>query len=172
VMQFKQQYFPIYMFKRDIGGREIVFIEPAKTTTLPGMHNLKVPAGDIKIFDQKYDYGGVELIKPDIDMVAYLPNLQGEAKEQALVYFPIYNILYDYRGRNYQAVIDGSSGEVFATDYPPRAAAPYHILTIVGFIAFFIITLLYFLSPLVPLVGLPIFFIAMFYLGYYIAKNR
>ncbi|MEW5761438.1 MAG: zinc ribbon domain-containing protein, partial [Candidatus Thermoplasmatota archaeon] len=42
VMQFKQQYFPIYMFKRDIGGREIVFIEPAKTTTLPGMHNLKV----------------------------------------------------------------------------------------------------------------------------------
>ncbi|MCK5253972.1 MAG: zinc ribbon domain-containing protein, partial [Thermoplasmata archaeon] len=72
-------YFPIFMFRRDLDGRENVYVEPAKSTTLPGLHSLKVPPGDLKVFDQKYDFAGVDLEQPNIEMVAYLDKLPGEA---------------------------------------------------------------------------------------------
>ena len=37
----KKVYFPVYMFRRDVDGREEVIIEPAGSTTLPGLHNLR-----------------------------------------------------------------------------------------------------------------------------------
>lgn len=137
VSGIKQQYFPVYLFRRNVGGSENVMLEPARTTTLPGMHSLKVPAGDIKIFDQNYKVD-VELLKPDIDMTAYLPGLPGEPKEQALLYFPLWAVSYKFNGKQYDAVIDGSSGEVFAADYPARSSAPYFALAAAAFILFFI----------------------------------
>ena len=138
ITQIKPQYFPIYMFKRDVSGQEQIIIEPAKSTTLPGMHSLKIPAGDIKIFDQKHNFGNIELIQPDINMNSYTQNLPGQSQEQALVYFPIWNITYEFQGKQYSSVIDGSNGEIFATEYPPRAEAPFLLISIGGFIAFFI----------------------------------
>ncbi len=137
VTEIKQTYFPVYLFKRDLGGKELVKVEPARSTTLPGLHSLKVPAGDIKIFDKDYAVGGIEILKPDIDMSAYLPNLPGAAKEQSLVYFPIWTVRYQYNGRPYDMVVDGSSGEVFAADFPARRGAPYLIIAGLAFIVFF-----------------------------------
>lgn len=138
IVSFKQQYFPVYLFKRDVGGQEKVLVEPARSTTLPGLHSLKVPAGDMKVFDQNYKVGDIELLKPDIDMTAYLPGLEGTPKEQALVFFPIWTVQYQYNGRTYSAIIDGSSGEVFAGEYPARKAAPYFLLAAGAFIVFFL----------------------------------
>ena len=45
----RQSYFPVYMFKRDVGGTEQVLVQPARSSTLPGMRNLKIPPGDLKI---------------------------------------------------------------------------------------------------------------------------
>lgn len=134
---FQQQYFPVYLFKRNVGGSEKILLEPARSTTLPGLHSLKVPAGDIKIFDQNYRVE-VEMLKPDIDMGAYLPALPGEAKEQALLYFPLWVVGYAFGGKTYGALIDGSSGEVFAADYPVRMAAPYFALATIAFTLFFL----------------------------------
>ncbi len=138
VAEIKQLYFPVYLFRRDVGGKEEIKVEPARSTTLPGLHSLKVPAGDIKIFDRDYPVGDVELLKPDIDMATYLPSLPGTAKEQSLLYFPIWTVKYQYGGRQYETVIDGSSGEVFASDYPMRHAAPYLIIAGLAFLVFFI----------------------------------
>jgi DNA-directed RNA polymerase subunit RPC12/RpoP len=138
VSGIKQLYFPVYLFKRDVGGKEVVHVEPARSTTLPGLHSLKVPAGDIKVYDKDYPVGDIELLKPDIDMSAYLPGLQGAAKEQSLVYFPIWTFRYQYNGQAFDAVIDGSSGEVFAADYPVRHAAPYFIIAAMALFVFFI----------------------------------
>jgi len=162
VSGIKQQYFPVYLFKRNVGGSEKVLLEPARSTTLPGMHSLKVPAGDLKIFDQNYKVD-IELLRPDIDMTAYLPNLPGEAKEQALVYFPIWAVDYTFGGKNYNAVIDGSSGEVFAADYPTRSSAPYFALAAVAFMVFFVeglLTLLYGCGLVMAVVTLPVVFLA------------
>lgn len=138
ITDFKQLYFPVYLFRRSVGGQEKVFVEPAKSTTMPGLHSLKVPAGDLKIFDEHYSTGGVELTKPDIEMTAYLGNLEGTPLEQALVFFPIWAIQYEFRGNKYPAVIDGSSGEVYTGQYPTRKAAPYLLIAAAAFGVFFI----------------------------------
>ena len=87
------------MFKRDQGGVEGVYVEPAASTTLPGLHSLKVPAGDIRVFDSTFDLNGVEMTKPDIEMFPYLNRLPGTAKEQALVYFPIFHTRIQFQGQ-------------------------------------------------------------------------
>ena len=138
----KRQYFPVYYFKRDVNGKEEIKVEPAGSTTLPGLHSLKVVGGDMKIYDSKYDVGGVELIKPDIEMVSYFESLPGKPKEQALVYFPIWKLDYIFNSKRYEVVLDGSSGEVFAASYPGRGSGPYTAVAVVGFGAFFVETLL------------------------------
>jgi DNA-directed RNA polymerase subunit RPC12/RpoP len=137
-VKFKQQFFPLYIFKRDLNGKEALYMPPARSTTLPGLHRLKLPAGDIKIFDQNYDAGGVEILKPDLDMGAYLKDLPGTPKEQALLYFPVWSIEYGHNGKTYNAVIDGSSGEVFASGYPKRNTAPLILFAAAAFLLFFI----------------------------------
>ncbi len=164
-------YFPVFMFRRDLDGRENVYVEPAKSTTLPGLHSLKVPPGDLKVFDQKYDIGGVDLEQPNIEMIAYLDKLPGEAKEQALVYFPIYSIDYDYGGRRYHVTIDGSSGEVFATFWPPRQAAGYYAIGIGGFVACAVGGALLGTNPILGGVIIGVMVLAMFAGGFYVAKN-
>jgi hypothetical protein len=171
VTAFKRSYFPVFQFRRDTSSGEEVFIEPARSTTLPGLHSLKVPPGDLKIFDQKYDYDGVELTQPNIEMVAYLDSLPGEPKEQALVYFPIFMMDYVYGGKSYQLIIDGSSGEVFSAEYPPRRSGAYYLVGIGGFVActvagFMIINSVVCTAGIL-LVTVP----ALFAASYYVAKN-
>ena len=129
----KRQYFPVYMFKRDVNGVEQVMIEPAGSTTLPGLHSLKVPAGDIKVLDASFDVQGAELIKPDIEMMSYLNTLPGKPKEQALVYFPIWKVDYVFNQKRYEVVVDASSGEVFAAEFPMRSSSAYVLVAVVGF---------------------------------------
>ena len=131
----KKQYFPVYMFKRDVNGVEQVMIETAGSTTLPGLHSLKVPAGDLKIFDSSFDVQGAELIKPDIEMMSYVSTLPGKPKEQALVYFPIWKLDYVFNQKRYEVVIDASSGEVFASEFPTRSSSSYVLVAVVGFFA-------------------------------------
>ncbi len=131
----KRQYFPVYMFKRDLNGVEQVFIETAGSTTLPGLHSLKVPAGDLKIFDPSFDTQGAELVKPDIEMLSYLNTLPGKPKEQALVYFPIWKIDYVFNQKKYEIVLDGSSGEIFSAEFPMRSSTAYVAVAAVGFLA-------------------------------------
>lgn len=131
-----RQYFPVYMFKRIVAGKERVLLEPAGSTTLPGLHSLKVPATDLKIFDGTFDTGGAEIIQPDIEMLSYLDSLPGEPVEQALVFFPIWRLSYVFEQRRFEVIIDASAGEVFASDFPARSSAAYVVVAAVGFTAF------------------------------------
>ncbi len=171
VAAIKGSLFPVFMFRRDVGGKEAVLVEPARSTTLPGLHNLKVPPGDLKVFDQKFDTGGLDLEQPNIEMMAYMGKLPGEAKEQALVYFPIYTVDYDYEGNRWHVVIDGSSGEVFAADWPHRKAASYYAVGIAGFIACAIGGALLGVNAVLGGVCLALMIPAMAFGGYYVAKN-
>lgn len=138
ITSLKKMFFPTYFFRRHVAGKEKIIIEPAQSTTLPGLHSLKIPAGDFKIFDNSFDLHGAELLEPDIEMLHYLDGLPGEGKEQALVYFPIWNIEYSYKGKNYRVIIDASSSEVFSSSFPARSSASYLAVTVGGFIAFFL----------------------------------
>ncbi len=132
VRKFDPVYFPVYLFRRRFGPDEKVFLEPAKMTTLPGLHGLHVPPGDMKHLDADFDLGGVPLLPPEIGIDHYLTGMAGEPVEQSLVYMPFYQVAYDFGGASYSAVIEGSSGEVFATDYPPRKSAMYVLVGALG----------------------------------------
>jgi len=136
VGKVRRQYFPVYLFRRDVNGREVVIVEPAGSTTLPGLHQLKVPGGDLQIFDASFNTSGAELVKPDIDMTRYLSSLPGTAREQSLVFFPIWTIDYTFQGKGYQVVVDASSSEVFASSFPTRSSVAYIGVAALGFVAF------------------------------------
>ncbi len=132
VRRFEPVYFPLYFFRRRFGPEEKAFLEPAKVTTLPGLHGLKVPPGDMKLLDAGFPVGGVPLLPPEIGLDHYLAGMPGEPIEQALVYMPLYRVDYDYGGASYSAVLEGSTGEVFATGYPPRRSAMYVAVASLG----------------------------------------
>jgi endogenous inhibitor of DNA gyrase (YacG/DUF329 family) len=171
IVKFQPQYFPVYMFRRDVGGREEVHVEPARSTTLPGLHRLKVPAGDIKVFDQNYAVGPAELLQPDIEMRIYFDDLPGAPVEQALVYFPIYRVEYEYGGRSYGVVLDASSGEVFASEFPSRGSAAYLAVAGAGFAAFLIEGLSALVNPWLALSAIAVTIVGVFAAGFYVAKR-
>ncbi|WP_317137470.1 MntP/YtaF family protein [Methanochimaera problematica] len=133
ILSIDKQYFPVYQFKRDENGKEKIYVKPAKGTVLPGMNKLIIPGGDIKIFDSSFNPGNAKVLDVDFGMDAYLPEISGEGKEQALVYFPIYEVSYEFNGETYKAVIDGSSGKVYASNYPTRSSVPYGLVAFGGF---------------------------------------
>ncbi len=125
ITKLTKEFFPVFRFRRTVNGKETVFAKPAKGTPLPGMQDLTIPPGNIVVYDAKTSTGGAEVIQPDIALDSYLPELAGTSIDQALVYFPIYEISYDYKGSSYQAVIDGSSGAVYTTSSPTRSSGAY-----------------------------------------------
>lgn len=165
----KRSFFPVYLFKREVDGKEIIKVEPAGSTTLPGLHYLKVPAGDLKIFDASFDVAGVELTKPDIEMTAYLRDLPGKPKEQGLVYFPIWTMDYVFEQKRYQIVIDGSSGEVFSADFPKRGSTPYVAVAGIGMAAFFGETLLTVVAPVLGVMLIAITLVGVFGASLFVA---
>ncbi len=66
-------------------------------------------------------------------MDAYLEDLPGTGKEQALIYFPIYQITYRFNNEEYTAVLDGSGGAVYTSTFPTRSSFPYAMVAGVGF---------------------------------------
>lgn len=171
ISSLKRQYFPVYMFKRDVNGMEQVFVEPAASTTLPGLHSLKVPGGDLKVFDEKFDTGGAELVKIDIEMAPYLSSLPGQPKEQALVYFPIWRLDYVFEQRTYVLVISASSGEVFSADFPTRSSAAYLAVAGLGFVAFLAEGLLALAAPLVAAAAMAVTVVGVFAAASYVARR-
>jgi len=172
IVSMRPFYFPVYMFKRKYQGRETEFVMPARSTTLPGMHALKIPAGDIKVFDQKVDIGNVPLEQPDISMMAYLGNMAGEPVEQALVYFPIFHIRYEFEGAQFDVVVNGSSQEIYATYFPPRKALSYIAIGLGGFAACTFISFCIVFNPVMGLIGLLLTIPAIFMGGLWVASHK
>ena len=125
ITKITKEFFPVFRFRRTVAGRETVLVKPAKGTLLPGMQNLVIPPGKVEVYDDKTSPGNAETIQPDITIDSYLPELPGEAIDQSLVYFPIYEVAYDYADKSYNAVIDGSSGAVHVTSSPTRSSVAY-----------------------------------------------
>ncbi|MFQ6107827.1 MAG: zinc ribbon domain-containing protein [Thermoplasmata archaeon] len=171
VQRLSRQYFPIYMFRRRVGDVESVLVEPAKLTMLPGFRSLKVPPGDIKVFDKEFNTGDAEVLEPDIDISAYLPSLPGGPVEQALVYFPVWRVEYTFRGKSYECIIDGSSGEVFSDLFPVRGSGPYVAVSLIGFAAFFGEGLLLLINASLAVILIGVTAAVVLLSGVYVAKK-
>ena len=171
IKSINKMYFPVYRFVRNVDNREKVIIKPAKTTLLSGLSNLKIPPGDMKIFDSKFNTGNAKVVQPELSMDTYLKELPGEAKEQELVFFPIYELRYEFNGKEYSSVIDGSTGEFFTSYYPPRSSFPYMLIGATVFVLSLIGSALAVVGYTAALILLGIAFLIGVGGGYFVAKK-
>ena len=123
ITRFEAKYFPVFSFVRKTGGKEEYSVFPAKNTTLPGMHSLKIPPGNL----DTYTGGALDapILEPDISLESCISQLSGDAVSQSIVYFPIYDVTYTFRGESYSAVIDAASGDVHPGRYPERSSGSF-----------------------------------------------
>lgn len=143
------EYFPMWNFKqRDQNNQESIRLLPAAATSVTEINNMKLPAGDLRKYDNSIDS---QAHAPSVPLQAALTWLEQDKRvkeeiiEQSLVHVPLYMFKYQYQGNPYTAVVEAGTGEVFANIYPAKAEAPYRTI---GFVS----ALIFLCLAIIPLV--------------------
>ena len=127
------QFFPMWYFKQRLGnGREEVSLMPGAATAVSEIVHLRLPAGDLRKYNQEVD---LQAVTPTVPLQAALswlgagqPRKANEIIEQALVHIPLFVVKYTYQGKFYTALVEGATGEVIANIFPAKAEAPYQVV--------------------------------------------
>lgn len=126
-------YFPIWYFKIKQGKKELIRIQPAAPSPIPGIKSLNIPAGDFRFYGPG-DTGNPAIKDPSVlysSAVEWLKNEGVDAtgvSQSSLVHIPLYVFNYNYGDSTYTAIVDGSSGKVMAAEFPSKQELPYLIV--------------------------------------------
>ncbi len=138
-------FFPIWRFvaHADKPGSEKVLIQPAAPTVIAEIRDISLPAGKLNFYTEEAA-GGRNFLSPTILLSSALEWLRssgtnpGDIEESSLVHIPVYHFFYLYRGVQYSAVCDASTGRVAANVFPLKAEAPFLAIGILAALLFFI----------------------------------
>lgn len=128
---------PIWAFTlRSADGRESVRCQPASPTAVRGLSSLELPAGVALS-----NLAAVELTPPEIPHETALGWMrqrfgQAEIARSRLVYVPLSDFRYRYRGREYRAAVDALTGKVLSADHPKKQEAPFAAVGVLALGAF------------------------------------
>jgi len=142
-------YFPVWYFKTKDASGDKIYIQPAATTSVSEIKKIAIPAGALKFYDQKL-YNDSEIVQPDVLYDSAKTWLQNSGidlntvAEAALVHIPFYQYFYIFNNQTYTALVEASSGQVYANVYPAKSEAPFRVLFTMGIIAFFLTSILCF----------------------------
>lgn len=135
-------YFPVWYFKIKDDTGDKIYIQPAASTSVSEIKKIPIPAGALKFYDKKL-YSDSEMVQPDVlyDSAKHWVESSGipadNIAEAALVHIPFYQFYYYFNNHTYTAIVEASSGQVYANIYPAKSEAPFRILfalSITGFI--------------------------------------
>ncbi len=122
------EFFPFWYFKsRDKSGAERIWLEPAAATSVSELKKIKIPAGDLRKYDDSISPQAHDPTVPLTTVTQWLGvRLPADAEviETALVHIPIYTFKYDYKNKSYTAIVEGATGGVFANIFPTKAEIP------------------------------------------------
>jgi hypothetical protein len=124
-------FFPIWYFKVRIKGNgEAIILQPAAATSISELKNLKIPAGNLIKYEEKISADAQPPTVPLKAARAWINDngIQGDIAETFLVHIPIFVIKYVYQNHIYTAVVEASTGKVFANVYPSKSVAPYYLV--------------------------------------------
>jgi hypothetical protein len=84
---------------------------------------------------------GAPVVDPEIPQSTardWLMAGQGEVEitRTVLYHLPLYLSPYSFKGRSYQAAVEGVSGKVLPADFPAKAEAPYIGVAVLALIVF------------------------------------
>lgn len=138
-------FFPLWRFVTQAAksGPENVFIQPAAPTIIAEIQQISLPAGKLKFYTEEAAKGQ-NFFSPTILLSSALEWLKssgissGDVKETSLVHIPVYHFFYLYKGAQYSAIADASTGKVVANVFPPKSETPFLAIGILAAILFFI----------------------------------
>lgn len=129
--------FPMWLFR--IGGErgEEVVVEPAAPTPISQLAELKVPAGRLEPYGGGEEEAEVTAAAVPLETArGWLGGRSARVRETALVHLPLWRCRYRHDGRSYAALVDASTGAVFASVFPAKAESPYYLTAIAGVLLF------------------------------------
>jgi hypothetical protein len=130
--------FPMWLFRARTDAGEVVFVEPAAPTPIPQVADLEVPAGKLEPFREPAE--SVRSIEPTVPLETARGWVEQRGvqrvTETALVEVPFWHCRYEYDGRVYRALVEGSTGTVLAAVYPEKAESPYVLIAVLGLVLF------------------------------------
>jgi DNA-directed RNA polymerase subunit RPC12/RpoP len=134
-------YFPVWYFKTKDSYGDKIYLQPAASTSVSEIKKLQIPAGALKFYDKNV-HNEHEIVKPDVlyeNAQTWLKDSGVDLNivaEAALVHIPFYQFTYNFNSQSYTALVEASSGQVYANIYPAKSEAPFRILFAFSIIAF------------------------------------
>ncbi len=133
IAQVNFYYFPLWYFKAVQGGADKIYLQPAHSTPISEIKNIQIPAGDLKVYHKK-DFNEKEFVSPDVLFESAKSWLEQsgvnteQVAEANLVHIPFYQVYYNYEGKQYSAMVEASSGKVYANIWPAKKEAPFRMM--------------------------------------------
>ena len=144
------QMFPMWLVRVNQDRQEKVVLEPAAALAIFDLTELSIPASDLEPYDHTMDGDAIVPTVPIATVRKWLAENQkiaaGQIKESSLVHLPLYLFKYQFEGREFTAVVDAASSQVFASVYPSKLEVPYIAIGSVG-------CALYFCAALIPAIS-------------------
>ena len=143
ISQVSFYYFPLWYFKTKDASGDKIHLQPAHSTPISEIKNIQIPAGNLKTFSRN-EFNVKEFVTPDV--------LYGSAKswlsqsgvneesiaESFLVHVPFYQFYYNFKSQQYSALVEASSGKVYANIWPAKSETPFRLLFGAAILLFFL----------------------------------
>ena len=148
ISEVKFYYFPMWYFKTDSAHGDKIYLQPATSTAISEIKKINIPAGSLKVFNKK-DFDMTQFIEPDVlydSAQSWLSqtgvDVLNTIAESNLVHIPFYQFNYEYKGKIFTALVEASSGMVYANLWPAKSEIPFRILFVLSLLAFFVVSLI------------------------------
>ncbi|MEO6695544.1 MAG: hypothetical protein ABIY50_09085 [Ignavibacteria bacterium] len=140
-------YFPLWYFKTKDASGDKIHLQPAHSTPVSEIKNIKIPAGNLKPY-QKKDFNPKEFVDADVlyeSAKSWLSQSgvnEESIAESNLVHVPFHHFYYNYKSEQYSALVEASSGMVYANLWPAKSEAPFKILFAAAILIFALASLI------------------------------
>lgn len=142
-------YFPVWYFKIKDASGDRIMLQPAASTSISEIKKLQIPAGALKFYE-KGVYADEQMVKPDVLIQSATAWLEQSGvkldtvEQSALVHIPFYQFYYTFNNQTFTALVEASSGQIYANIYPAKSEAPFRIMFGLSIAAFLITSILSF----------------------------
>lgn len=166
--------FPMWLFRSRAGGQESTTVEPAAPTSNPLLGDLVIPAGRLDPFEGDED-GAVRVpvgipLATAKSWVEQRGVAEDDVIEVALVEVPLWRASYEFGGDRFQAVVEGSTGNVLASVYPEKSESPYVLVAVLGLVLFGIEGLVI-TNPLIKLIVYAVTSLPLLLLAWWVTRK-
>lgn len=126
------QLFPMWLIRTVQAGKERLLLEPAAPLVVSELKRMRLTAVDLERYDDSLAADAIAPTVPYTTMMNWLADdyqvNREQIREVALIHLPIYLFKFLFAGQRYTAVVNGATGEVFASVYPAKKDGPYRLV--------------------------------------------